>query len=483
MERAEPSETRPSLNTSAAGPVPDWGRYWLEAHFTGGGAVKFDPSDQESVLQHALRLEGLSLGEVARLVAGSPEEWEPDASKGSDGRLIESYFGIAGNSDAGPDLAAAGIEVKTVPMVPSRHEKVAKERTVITMVNYGAIVNQDFIGSTLDLKTRLTLYVFLLWGQKGEKAPLHGRQILRVMLHERSALDQVALRTAYQHVQTQVGLGRAHLLSEGDTSPVGACTKARNSRHLTPQPHSDIRAKPRAFAWRPAYTTQLYVAGRDSDSSPSFNTIDELVTRVSDRLLEHAGRRAEDLRARFAPRISSTNKSLIWHAVSGILEGGDEDLLGGLRSMGITLKTVRVDPETSRPHEGTSFSTFSFTDVHQTPWDESDVLAQLGSILFVVFESKKQQAVGDAVLRRVVWWTASSDEIAWLEGEYERFRSAFGSLPADRWPKASGTRMLHVRPHTSSKKDQVPLPGGGTHVRSSFWLNQSFVQDILRRSR
>ena len=445
--------------------------------------MKFDPTDRDSVLQHALLMEGLSLSDVARLTAGSPEEWAPDSSKGSDGRLIESYFGIAGNSDAGPDLSAAGIEVKTVPMVPSRQEKIAKERTVITMVNYSAIASQDFAESTLDLKTRLTLYVFLLWGQKREKAPLHERRVLRVMLHERSALDLFALKTAYLHVQTQVGRGRAHLLSEGDTSPVGACTKARDSRHLTSQPFSDIRAKPRAFAWRPAYATQLYVAGRDSGRTPAFDTIDELVERASDRLLRHAGRTAEDLRSAFAPHISSTNKSVIWHAVSGILEGGNEDLLSGLRSMGITLKTVRADPETSRPHEGTSFSTFSFTDVYETPWDESDVLAQLGSILFVVFESKKQQSVGDAVLRRVVRWAASPDEIACLEAEYERFRSAFGSMPANRWPKAPGTRMLHVRPHTSSKKDQVPLPGGGTHVRSSFWLNQSFVQEILRRNR
>ena len=128
--------------------------------------MKFDPTDRDSVLQHALLMEGLSLSDVARLTAGSPEEWAPDSSKGSDGRLIESYFGIAGNSDAGPDLSAAGIEVKTVPMVPSRQEKIAKERTVITMVNYSAIASQDFAESTLDLKTRLTLYVFLLWGSE-----------------------------------------------------------------------------------------------------------------------------------------------------------------------------------------------------------------------------------------------------------------------------------------------------------------------------
>ena len=151
--------------------------------------------------------------------------------------------------------------------------------------------------------------------------------------------------------------------------------------------------------------------------------------------------------------------------------------------MGISVKTARVDPETSRPHEGTSFSTFSFLDVYKTPWDESDVLAQLGSILFVVFESKRQQAVGDAILGRVVLWQASPDEIRCLEEEYERFRLAFGSLPASEWPKASETQMLHVRPHTSTSRDQVPLPGGGTHVRSSFWLNQTFVQEVLKRQR
>jgi DNA mismatch repair protein MutH len=445
--------------------------------------LDFDPTDRESVLRHGLLLESMPLSEVARRVAGRPEEWVPDSTKGSDGRLIESYFGITGNSDAGPDLDKAGIELKTVPMVPSRHGKASKERTVITMVNYAAIVGQDFAGSTLDLKTRLTLYVFFLWGAKGEKAPLEERRVLKVLLHDRSSLGLVALRTAYLHVQSQVRLGKAHELSEGDTSPVGACTKARDSRHLTAQPYSSTKAKPRAFAWRPAYTTSLYVAGQSSNREPQVGSIDELVDRAFERLFMHTGKTAENLRSTFAPRISPVNKSVVWHAVSSILQHGEENLLSGLRTMGITVKTTRVDPETSRPHEGTSFSPFSFVEVHQTPWDESDVLAQLGSILFVVFESRKQQAVGEAVLRRVKLWQASPTEIACLEQEYEKFRSAFGTLPPDRWPKASETEMLHVRPHTSTKRDQVPLPGGGTHVRSSFWLNQSFVQEVLRRSR
>lgn len=455
----------------------------------------FDSTDRDSIHRYALRLERLPLDQVALLASESSPDWDPSTSKGAYGRLFEAYFGIEANSDAGPDFPEAGIELKAVPMIgagksPKAKRKSlnvptstmsSKERTVITMINYPMVAANEFEDSTLDLKTRITLYIFFHWGERGAKLPPEEQQVLRVLLHDRTSLDLSALRTAYRHVQSEVQAGRAHLLSEGATNPVGACTKARDSKHLTAQPFSETMAKPRAFAWRSAYTSELYVAGGSKNREPQVKDVEELVSKAAERLMQHAGVSAENLRARLTPEVSPKNKSFISRTVHSILEGGDEDLLTGLRAMNISVKTARVDPDTKLPHESTSFSPFSFTEVHKTSWDESDLLSQLGNILFVVFESRKKQAVGEALLRRVVLWQAGPDEIACLAREYEQFRTAFGTLPSSEWPTAASTRILHVRPHGRDSTDQVVLPTGESHVRSSFWINRTYLQEILTR--
>jgi hypothetical protein len=80
------------------------------------------------------------------------------------------------NSDADPDLAAAGIEIKSVPL----------RRGEAGAALEGAHEHHDdrlppchvepFEGTPLDLKTRLTLYVFFLWSQgdrRSRRGPAH----------------------------------------------------------------------------------------------------------------------------------------------------------------------------------------------------------------------------------------------------------------------------------------------------------------------
>ena len=54
---------------------------------------------------------------------------------------------------------------------------------------------------------------------------------------------------------------------------------------------------------------------------------------------------------------------------------------------------------------------------------------------------------------------------------------------ADRLTPASETVAIHVRPHARNASDTDDAPGVGPLVKKSFWLNQPFVQSILRGER
>lgn len=444
--------------------------------------MKFDPSDRDDVLRHARLLIGKPLSEVAQLAGESSAEWDSRRSKGSAGKWIEKHFGLGTNNDAAPDLAASGIEIKSVPLVAAGTQLKAKERSVITMIDYHRVAVEPFEGTPLDTKTRLTLYVFYLWLPESAKAAERHR-VNEVLLHDRTSLDLLAVKTAYSHVQKMSQNGQAHLLSEGDTSPVGACTKGAKGQRRT-QPFSLEMARPRAFAWRPAHTTHLYRASVASRShrGPDVASLSELINKIQARLNPLAGLTVKQLLDKFHVGIKPYAKNVTAVLFKTILEDTGENLKTALDALGITLKVARVNPDTLRPHEAVSFAPFNFADVIATPWDESDALATLGQILFIVLEAPRGFSVLEARLRSATLWSADRDAIATLKREYEQFRRAFNQLPANEWPRASSTEILHVRPHGRNAQDLVTLPNGSTHVRSSFWFNQNFVQEILKKA-
>ena len=442
--------------------------------------MTFDPADRESVLRHAQRLVGRTVSDISNIAAEAGATWDEPRGKGAVGLRVERYFGIEANVDAGPDLPEAGIEIKSVPMKVVRKGKTAKERTSITMIDFHRVVEESFEGSALDLKTRLTLYVFYLWSTDGDPAPTDQR-FLRVLMHDRDGIDLLALTSAYDHVQDRTRAGEAHLLSESDTSPVGACTKGAKGQ-LKKQPFSAEPARSRAFAWRPAYTTRLFRTESSDHHHPPDEvpgSLDELARQVKIRIAPTIGRSVEEVRTQVAPDVSPRAKNVTAATFRRLLASPPVDLVSTLDGLVTTLRVIRVEPSSLRPREAVSFAPFEFTDVAATPWEESQVLAALGRILFVILDSRTGAPVVESKVRGSFMWVADPDTVVTIRSEYECFRRAFVEQPPQSWPKASETRVLHVRPHGRNRHDVLPLPSGGTHVRSSFWFNQAFVQRLV----
>ncbi|MTV25282.1 hypothetical protein FTX61_07650 [Nitriliruptoraceae bacterium ZYF776] len=437
-----------------------------------------DEADRAVIERAARALVGRRLGEVTDVAAGTALG---NRTRGTVGHHLERYFGLPISSDAGPDFTAAGVELKSVPMVPQGNTYVAKERTFVTAIDYGSIIDRPFDGSTLDRKTRTTLYIFYAWERDVAVADL---RVLRVLLHDRDELDERTLREAYRHVQLAVRSGRAHELSESDTWGVGPATKDSRARDI-PQPRSPLPARRRAFAWRSAYTTRLFQLAALHEPPPveAPDELGDLVRDVRDRLLPWYGVRVADLRDRFCPHVTDASKSLASRATRELLGAQGRRDLEAFARLGIAIRTVRANRSTLRPFEATSFPAIDYLEVVHTPWDASDLQEQLNSVLFVVFAAEPGDRPRDARLWTSFLWRPSDDDRATMEREYERFRTAIRTRPPEEWPGSRDTDILHVRPHGRDRTDRRPLPTGGDHVRSAFWLNQGYLQQLIAESR
>jgi DNA mismatch repair protein MutH len=145
----------------------------------------------------------------------------------------------------------------------------------------------------------------------------------------------------------------------------------------------------------------------------------------------------------------------------------------------VTIRTIRVDPETFLPHEDVSFPAFTPRALAGEEWEASELLPLISSLYFMVFVAHGNEAVLDARLLGGFFWRPDTDELATMGREWEALRRAFAASEPEARPQASQTDILHVRPHGKNKHDTLPLPSGRPFVRSSFWLNRDFVGRLV----
>lgn len=438
----------------------------------------YEHSDPARIERYAKRLVGRPIGE---LIDVSAEQRQGLRTKGSVGLYYERFFGLPHSMDARPDFLQAGTELKSVPLKRSPSGiYTAKERTFITAIDYAAMVDQDFEGSPLDLKTRRTLYIFYEWRHD---APISNFRTLGVLLHERDELDELMLRELHGHVRDMVRRGVAHELSEGDTWGVGAATKDIGGRWVG-QPNSDEPARRRAFAYKPPYTTRLWQLAkpRDAEGMPQVDVPGDLATfrrRILGRLEPWEGVSVRELRNRFSPHVSDRAKNIASVVSRRLLGSEGRHDIEEFRRLGITVRTIRVDPRTLRPHEDVSFRHFDPRELVHQEWETSDVIDEVSSLFFVVFHAPHGVQVIDARLRGAFFWRPSREEMLTMAEEWTRLRDAFAeSRPEDR-PQARATAILHVRPKGRDANDTLPLPSGRPYVKSAYWLNRNFVSELV----
>src|SRR5450432_2834692 len=111
----------------------------------------------EALLAHARALVGVELGELADGL-GLPVPAGLVRTKGWSGQIIEHELGVAPGGTRGPDFAALGVELKTVPVTPTL---VPLESTAVCQIDPVAIAAESWEVSYVRAKLARVLFVAL----------------------------------------------------------------------------------------------------------------------------------------------------------------------------------------------------------------------------------------------------------------------------------------------------------------------------------
>lgn len=413
--------------------------------------------------------------------------------KGYLGDLVEEYvFGLENNGRAEADFLVAGVELKTSPL--KRHdtkEYVSKERLVFSMIDYEKIILEKWETSSFLEKNKLLLLMFYLFELDKSILDFEFKFVHMLnLLQDISAQDVEQIKKDWEFIVSKIRNGEAHLLSEGETYYLGACTKAKNSASVRVQPNSETPAKPRAFSLKQTYLNyiiQKNILGNDTKDASIYKTEESVKTIeevVNEKFKKYIGKTDKEIMADLSWVPAGNPKNFKRLLANRILTGTGSNNVVELEKANVTLRTVTLE-HTGTLREAISFPAFDYVGLEKQAWfDEetgkmSDFHEQLeiNRFLFVVFQKKKDS--DDIVLKKVKFWNFPVRDM----GEVERvFNQAIKSIRTGKYedmPKVSESEISHVRPHAKDSSDTILTPQGTQEIKRCFWLNAKYIQKSL----
>ncbi len=423
-------------------------------------------------------------------------------AKGKFGNAIEAgHFYYRPNSDKAPDLGWAELKCTGLKKLKRSEAKRAKERLVICMINFGggqradvpSLLDESFATSHAKRKLESLLLVFYDYVKD---VPVLDLDVDLVGHWSPDENELSMIEEDWRTIQGLVEQGKAHTLSEGMTNLLGACTKGAKGTDRVHQANSTELAKPRAFALKQAFVSQIYerLKSASKKAQPELNLAGMELYRqaksrfedfVVNRLNKYAGKTTiqicEELSIIGSFNGKDQNAQRMRRFLNAILTGNPEHSsknLAEFKKTGLSIKTIRR-MKSGLPKEAISFPHFEYDDLiaeDGDEWEDSELYGMLTNrFLFIVLQFTGKGT--DPIFVKAVFHSLSEVDLDDARLAWETTIQRAKEKRYDEMPGQSENRVIHVRPHDSKDKDGKYRAG---YIRQCFWLNKSYLKDFIK---
>lgn len=369
--------------------------------------------------------------------------------KGNFGKIIETgFYGYPNNNKAEADFNDLGVELKVSGYIKNKNGTVsAKERLVLSKIDYNSIVNEEFNYSKLLFKNKKIL---IIWYEYDKEKDMSDFIITDYQLYDMSG-DEIVIKNDFEIIKEKVLEGYAHLLSEGDTSYLGACTKGATSDDKTKQPFSSIPAKPRAFSLKNSYMTGIL---RSLDltftvDNLEYKTIDEYVYAQVKKFIGKT--QTEIYFALSGIEYKNDIPKNIGKMISDKAIGKDKELPEKndlFRKTNYIIKNLPVD-NNDYPLERMSFRNLTLSDF-KDEWENSwwKTYFEEVTIIVLCYEGSLKIRNGFRKLKDIKKITFNSDDIDVFGRTYNMVKQAIDNKDITKlpYPNSFSGQILEVAP-------------------------------------
>ena len=457
----------------------------------------YDKKSVQSIYYFSLNLYTKSLQEVVELPKGvlNPK------NRGDLGLLVEKYFFQHVPTDnKEPDFNEVGLELKTTGV--EEYKKVqksgvqvkAKERLVLTNINYRTIGSETWETSKFLHKCNLMLVIFykynkqvasagqyftekpllLLMEDKYIKVEEKDLAFIRENAYRISDNDLAVIKSDWELIRQKIIDNKAHELSEGDTYYLGACRKGSggDEEPLRKQSGDGEPAKSRAFAFKQGFMTKVLQGRTRNEVSLGIGEKLSFEDLLTSKFEPYIGMTEDDISKEL--NYFTSSKSRRWLLAKRMLSKGGQRI-EEFEKAGVLLKTVTLS-KSGKSKEDMSFPAFQMNDLLIQSWENSDFASQIESrFLFVVY---KEDNCGKIRFEKVMYWNMPLDDRNEAKRVWESTQIRL-KKDANDLPRRTESFVAHVRPHAQNKLDVDISPQGETLVKRCFWLNASYISKVV----
>lgn len=383
--------------------------------------------------------------------------------KGRFGKTVETgFYGYPTNNDAQADFYNLGIELKVAGFKRNINGSISsKERISLGMIDYCEIIYEDFEFSKLVFKNQkiLILWYEYEYGKNKEDFTIQFFQLYD-MVNDINIIEE-----DFYSIKQKVIEGKAHELSEGDTSFLGAATKGSKGQRIG-QPYSIELAKPRCFSLKQSYVTGLL---RESFIDiPHEYGVKSVIEYVEQKLKPYFGMSQLGIwnyinESSFYGETPKQLSKMISDRIIGKDNELDKksDLFNKTRYI---IKNIPIDSY-GYPLERLSFRNLVISEFEDS-WEDSDWKSffEEVTIILICYEGKGLRN-GNRILKGVKKLTFTGDDIDLFEMTYNMVQSCIWNRDIKLLPY----------PYKFSRETLVIAPKGNTgdDVYNNFFVNNT----------
>lgn len=436
----------------------------------------------DELLKHTETFVGKSFAEIDTL--GLLKKSIKD--KGILGKIVETGgYGYELNSNPTADFEGLGIELKVTGYVKNTKGYRAKERLSLSMIDYEQIIFEDYDFSKLLFKNQRLLMVWYEYEKEKDKGDF---VITHYNLYDMSQ-DEEIFRNDFNIIKKKIIEGKAHLLSEGDTSYLGACTKGGTQSKPRKQPNSDILAKPRAFSLKNSYLTGIF--RNLLDHSIVIGEKKQVLTALdylNDCYREYFGwTQLEILSSITGKSYKERIPKNIGKMISDAVVGKDEELKFKhdlFTKTEFVIKNTSVDDKLY-PLERLSFRNLRLSEF-ESSWEESEWKRYFEevTVLLVCYEGKRIKN-GYRKLKEIKQITFTDEDLEKFKLSYEKVREAIYNRDVNflPYPGSFEGQVLEIAPKGQGGDDVYNHFFDKDTTKTCFMLSKEFMKMKINQSK
>ena len=397
-------------------------------------------------------------------------------NKGILGHVVETgFYGYPINSNPQADFDKIGVELKVTGYKKNKNGKrSAKERVSLSKIDFNKIINEEYEYSKLIYKNKKILFIWYFY-EKGKD--IRDFLITDYQLYDMSQ-DEETIKNDFYIIKEKVKSGRAHELSEGDTSYLGACTKARTSKDRTTQPNSEINAKPRAYSLKNSYMTGILnsIGTTISFDTNEFKTVEEYVLA---KLRPYIGKsQLEILEEITGDTYTEKIPKNLNKMITDKIIGKDDELAEKhdlFKKTSFIIKNSPITPKGTY-RERMSFRNLTLSEFEET-WEDSywKLFFDETTILNILWkEPKAGSKNGERILEGVNRISFNDDDLDLIERSYNMVKETIEKedislLP---YPNSFEGQILEIGPKGQKSDDAYNTFFNKDTTKTCFFLNK-----------